>query len=418
MPINKHTTYLVSLIALSFTVATVVYSEEAFASAVQGLTVWWDVVFPALLPFFIGSQVLMALGVVHFMGVLLEPLMRPLFDIPGTGSFVMAMGFASGYPVASVLTTELRRKELCSRIEGERLMSFTTTADPLFMSGAVAVGMFASPEVAGIFLAAQYLSAVMVGLIMRFHGPPQDRFPGSFETTWTRNIIPHALQALCEARERDGRPIGKLLGDAVEHAVRTLLAIGGFIILFSVMIRILGLVGIGQLISSFFRLALPPLGLSPGLSEALLNGLFEVTLGTRTAAGAGEPFYDRIIIANVIMAWGGLSVHAQVASIISGTKMSMKPFVMARILHAFLAGSFSAVLLWAGTFSGHIPTLLPVPSAHLQYITAGQGWAHHLTRSAGLFALTSAGLLGLSVMVGLSRTGASLFRFHHRRRDH
>jgi len=64
---------LISALAVALTVAMVAYPDLAFASAVKGLKVWWDVVFPALLPFFIAGQVLMALGVVSFMGVLMEP---------------------------------------------------------------------------------------------------------------------------------------------------------------------------------------------------------------------------------------------------------------------------------------------------------------------------------------------------------
>ncbi len=39
---------------------------------------------------------ILSFGIVHFFGTLLDPLMRPLFRVPGIGGFVMAMGFASG----------------------------------------------------------------------------------------------------------------------------------------------------------------------------------------------------------------------------------------------------------------------------------------------------------------------------------
>ena len=39
------------------------------------------------------------MGVVHFLGVLLEPLMRPLFNVPGVGAFALSMGLAAGYPM-------------------------------------------------------------------------------------------------------------------------------------------------------------------------------------------------------------------------------------------------------------------------------------------------------------------------------
>jgi len=46
-----------------------------------------------------------------------------------------------------------------------------------------------------------------------------------------------ALKALYRARVEDGRPFGRLLGDAIRQSVNTLLTVGGFIILFSVMIE-------------------------------------------------------------------------------------------------------------------------------------------------------------------------------------
>ena len=122
---------LQGLAATLLCVALVLYPEVAFQSALRGLRIWWDVVFPALLPFFVAGQVLMALGVVHALGVLLERLMRPLFNVPGVGAFVLAMGLASGYPIGAVLTAKLRRSGQLNAAEAERLLSFCNTADPL-----------------------------------------------------------------------------------------------------------------------------------------------------------------------------------------------------------------------------------------------------------------------------------------------
>ena len=46
---------------------------------------------------FIIAELLISIGVVKFIGVILEPLMRPLFRVPGIGGFVWAMGMASGF---------------------------------------------------------------------------------------------------------------------------------------------------------------------------------------------------------------------------------------------------------------------------------------------------------------------------------
>src|SRR5690606_20476877 len=145
------------------------YPEAAFEASLDGLKLWFEIVLPALLPFFTMAEILMGLGVIHAVGVLLEPLMRPVFRVPGVGGFAVAMGLASGYPLGAKITGTLRRQNLCNREEAERLLSFANTADPLFMIGAVAVGMFGLPQVGVTIVAAHYLSVVVVGFLMRYH---------------------------------------------------------------------------------------------------------------------------------------------------------------------------------------------------------------------------------------------------------
>ena len=135
---SKKKIYLQAIIAIFLTISLIIFSERGFQAAVHGLHTWWEIVFPALLPFFIMAEILMGLGVVHFIGALLEPLMRPIFKLPGVVAFAFAMGLASGYPIGAKITGNLRREKLCTQVEGERLIAFCNTADPLFMVGAVA----------------------------------------------------------------------------------------------------------------------------------------------------------------------------------------------------------------------------------------------------------------------------------------
>lgn len=336
MTLKKLRPYFTALAATTVTVAMIFYPEEAFEAAVEGLEVWWEIVFPALLPFFICAELLMALGVVHFTGVLLEPLMRPLFNVPGVGSFVMAMGLASGYPGGAVLTAKMRKEGLCSRTEAERLLCFTNTADPLFMTGAVAVGMFGNPAVGRALVASHYLSALILGVMLRFWGNKKDRVEAPLSQA-KGPIIVRALRALIVARRKDGRPLGQLLGDSIRTSVTTLLLIGGFIILFSVAIRMLAIVGIVDFMSRLFFRLLGHFGLHPGTLEALVCGTFEITLGTQLASQASAPLYQNVMTASAIIAWSGLSVHAQVAAVIQGTDIRMTPYVISRLVQAVLA---------------------------------------------------------------------------------
>lgn len=347
--------YLAALAGFILTFSMVIYPENAFQAAVAGLDVWWRVVFPALLPFFIAAELLMGLGVVHFMGVILEPMMRPLFKVPGTGSFVMAVGLASGFPIGSILTARLRRQNLCSKEEGERLMSFTNTADPLFMFGAVAVGMLAFPQIGYTIAAAHYLSSLTVGLLMRFHKP--DAPPSSHSNGTKQFILVRATRELIKARQSDDRPFGKVMGEAVRNSVNSLLLIGGFIIAFSVMIEIFNVSGIAGLISAATRMP-------QELVMLLTNGILEISLGCQQAANSSLALGGKIIATSAIIAWSGLSVHGQVASIISDTDLDIRPYLVARIIHALLAGIYTAILFdlnLAPVFSGWLPNFAALP---------------------------------------------------------
>ena len=61
--------------------------------------------------------------------------MRPVFNVPGVGAFALSLGLASGYPMDAVITSKLKKNNLCSSIEAERLLAFSNTADPLFIFG-------------------------------------------------------------------------------------------------------------------------------------------------------------------------------------------------------------------------------------------------------------------------------------------
>ncbi|MDF9408109.1 sporulation integral membrane protein YlbJ [Pelotomaculum isophthalicicum JI] len=340
---NDYYRLLWTTLAVLFVLSMVIQPRIAFDGAVMGLKTWWNIVFPSLLPFFIASELLMSFGVVHFMGVLLEPVMRPLFNVPGAGSFVMAVGFSSGYPIGSMVTARLRSQGLCTRVEAERLMSFTNNSSPLFMLVAVAVGMFNNPALGWIIAGAHYLSNITLGFILRFHARNDvERIPEP--SAKSSGLIGHAFRQLLQVQRQDNRPLGKIIGDAVRNAVTNLLNIGGFIILFAVIIKMLTAAGFINSLASCLGVFLLPLGFSPEILPALASGFFEMTIGSKLASETTVPLLQQVVAVGMILAWSGLSVHAQAASMISDTDIRMHPFIITRVAHCFLAGLYSYII--------------------------------------------------------------------------
>lgn len=319
-----------------------IFPKEALEASINGLTMWWDVVFPSLLPFFIVSEFLIGFGVVNFIGCLLEPLMRPLFRVPGVGGFVWAMGIASGYPAGAKLTARLRQEKKLTSLEAERLVTFTNSSNPLFIFGAIAVGFFHNPALGLVLALSHYLGNFCVGLVMRFHGGAEKERKD--RDRQTKISLKEAFRQLHQERLNDGRPIGKILGDAVHSSVTTLLMIGGFIILFSVLNRLLALLHIATIFSMIVTFILTTLQIPKELSLPLISGLFEITLGGQMASQSSAPLFYQVVVTSFILAFSGFSVQAQVASILAETDISFKPYFIARLFHGLFASIFTIVL--------------------------------------------------------------------------
>lgn len=357
--------------------AMVMLPEPSFKAAQRGLSVWWEVVLPALLPFFIAAELLMSTGSVHFMGVLMESVMRPLFNVPGAGSFTLAMGLASGYPLGAALSARLMEDGLATKTEAERLMCFCNTSDPLFMTGAVAVGMFKRTDLALIIVAAHYLSALTVGIAMRFWRsgsrptPPQSAGESG-------PVLRRAFRAMREAQKKDGRAFGQLLGDAVKTSVNTLLVILGFMVLFSVIFEALKLAGTTAVLSSFMSRMIPESILPEALHDTVISGIFEITIGTSLAGAADAPLVARAAVASAIIAWSGLSVHAQVAAVIQPSGMSIWPYTLSRGAQGLLAALYTVLLMRPGgarwTISAFEPPMIPGSLAWLGNLGLAAQW--------------------------------------------
>ncbi|MBQ4901905.1 sporulation integral membrane protein YlbJ [Paenibacillus sp. Marseille-P2973] len=390
-----------SLIAATLFMAVLMlaFPRASWEAGIRGLAIWWDVLFPSLFPFFVISEVMLGFGIVHFLGKLLDPLMKPLFRIPGSGGFVAAMGFASGYPVSAKLATKLREQRLVSREEGERLVAFTTSSDPIFLIGAVSVGFFGNPKLAGILAISHYGSALLLGVLMRFYGTQGGG--GNQEQPSSKSPRPSfslriALKAMHEARLQDGRSLGELLRQAVGSSLQLMTVVGGLVVFFSVVLEVLTASHVMNALYSGVRLLLPAVALPSDLAEPLVGGMFEVTLGAKAAAApAGVPLMFKAAAAAFILSWGGLSVHAQVASILNGADLRYLPFLIARLIHAVLSAVL-LLLIW-NPLMGHLPAFFPLTS---ETGTIFFGWGG-VPKMISLMVVLIASLVIVSLLAGI-----------------
>lgn len=340
---SKLKTIVLAIASIALVMSLILFPTESFYASVRGLKIWAEVVFPSLLPFFIAQELLVSFGVIQFVGTFLEPLMRPLFRLSSAGSTAWILGMASGYPAGAKISATLREKKLISRNEAERLVSFSNAASPLFIFGAIAVGFFHQPEI-GLFIAScHYLSNAIVGICIRSYGNKKTEHKKELSDT-EKNRFVIAFVEMHRARVKDERPFGQVLANAVISSIQTLLTIGGFIILFSVMTTLLATYHVFTFITIVCTPFLNVLSLDPYVFEAIITGLFEISIGAEMIANTeNSTLHIQLAAVSFILGFNGLSIHAQVATILSSTDIRYMPYFLSRIFHACVASLMSLI---------------------------------------------------------------------------
>lgn len=321
------------------TFSLIKFPDQALEASIRGLNMWWEIVFPSLLPFFIISELLLAFGVVKFIGVLFEPIMRPLFNVPGAGSFGWILGMASGYPTGAKIAARLREDKQVTKVEAERLVSFTNATSPLFIFGAVSVGFFHDARIGILLATCHYVGNALVGICMRFYGKNEPNSKRPYQGNESKPI--KALKEMHWTRLKDDRALGEIIGDAVINSIKTLVMVGGFIVLFSVLIKLLFIVGIASIVTVVLQQVLHLLTLPVELALPLFSGMFEITIGADMISEiATDTLLAKAIIISFILGFNGFSIQAQVASILAKTDIRFRPYFFSRFLH----GAFASIL--------------------------------------------------------------------------
>jgi|SRR5690625_642590 len=334
----KIKTIIIACMTILVTCAIIIFPEQVLRASIHGLHTWWEIVFPSLLPFFIVAELLTCFGIVQFFGVLFEPIMRPIFNVPGVGSFAWILGMVSGFPSGAKMTVILREKKAISQIEGERLLTFSNASSPLFIFGAIAVGFFHHVQLGIIIAISHYVSNIIVGMIMKYYKFNHKRNRDVKEQTADYHIIRKAFAEMHRTRIAETRPFGELIGDAVLSSIQTLLMIGGFIILFSVFTTILQLTNILFMIQILLLPITTVLSIQAEIIPTMITGLFEITIGAEAISTLTSiPLVWQLILISFVLGFNGFSIQAQVASLIAKTDLRFMPYFYGRIVHAIIA---------------------------------------------------------------------------------
>lgn len=326
-----------SIIVGVLVLGIILYPNEAIKSAREGFSIWSNVLVPSLLPFIIGANLIVDLKIVDIIGFIINPITRFVFNVSGKSALAFAISTVSGYPVGVSLASEFRSNGQISKYEAQRLVSFCSTSGPLFIIGSVGTGMFQNSNLGYLMILCHYLGTILVGLFFRNYG--NENLPK------TKLDLKTSIKNVINIRNSSGNGFFVLFGNAVFNGVNTLLTVGGFVIVFSVVFKILSLFNVISLIASVIYLPLSFLGVSKELCQAFVSGLFEITIGcNKVSSITSSPEILRASLASFLIGFSGLSILAQCCTFLSKTDIDLKLYILSKFAHGVLAAIFIFIL--------------------------------------------------------------------------
>lgn len=319
-------------------ICLVIFSKTNLAAAKNGLNLWANNVVPSLFPFFVVTELLSNTNVVYHIGRLFDKIMRPLFNVPGECAFAFIMGLISGYPTGGKIVANLCEQGICTKDEGDRMLAFTNNSGPLFIVSVVGISLFGDTKTGILLLCTHILAGITVGIIF-----------GKLSTIQKQNIDPLSTKSMrhfVKKRTVSISNLGKILGNSIQSAISTVLMIGGFIIIFSVIISILEQSHILDIFGNFLKPILAMLGLNLNFAKPILAGIIELTNGVNMVSSIHiKAVSQNVVLCAFLLGFGGFSVLFQVYSLLSKTDLSMKKYVIGKFLQGIVAAIYTFLAL-------------------------------------------------------------------------
>ncbi len=298
---KKYSPYFIVIYLI---VMMIIYPEHTIICAKSALDICYEIIIPSLFPFFVCSGLLIYSGLCEQLSKLCRPIMKPLFNIGGSGAAALVLGIISGYPLGAITACQLYESGYLSKTETERLLAFCNNSGPLFILGAVGSAIYSSYKIGIALYISHILAALTVGMIFRFYHMDKHNAP------------------LYNINQSD-YSFSEVFSMVLSGSINSILTVCGAVIFFSVVTNIL-------------TAHLP----ADSLSRALLTGILELTGGTMSISQSTLSLTWKLVLSAFVVGFAGICVHLQVMAVVKKQNLSLIPYVAGKFLHGLLSGLY------------------------------------------------------------------------------
>ena len=312
-----------SFICIVMTILVVLFAaniNQCIVAALEGCKLWYKAILPTTFPFLIICNMLISYDGIGLYSKFLGPIICKPLALSKNCSFPIAASILCGYPLGAKYCADLYTMGYIEKEEYIRLLNIASNVGPLFLIGSVASALLNNIALGYILLAGSYISCIIIGIITK-------------KKRTFKNISSLKSKNDCNPN------LGIAIKNSVENSITTVLNIGGFIIIFSVIISLIkssSLIAI--LINNleyFFKIPHDTL-------YSVLLGSIEITNGCNLLASLSISMPLKLSLISFLCSFSGIAIIAQVSSFVGSTGIKLLRY----IIFKFIQGIFSFIITY------------------------------------------------------------------------
>ena len=303
----------ISLVLLFF--CMLLQPETVFLGARSGLLLWFETVLPTLLPFILISNLLIHTNAFTYLTRLFGPIIRKFLGTYEEGSFAVLTGFLCGYPMGAKTTADLIRSGHITQAEGTYLLSFCNNTSIGFIMNYIFFYILQRKDLAVPGLSILLLSPVLRSIFFRMFYYRKYHLR-NFQSPNSQARAPRSCSIKFD-----------LLDTCIMDSFETITNIGGYIILFSIL---LALLQESSILPPCVKLFLPALEITNGI--LLLTKMFP-----------SSDFLFPAVCA--LTSFGGICAAAQTNCMIRGSGLRIVPYLIEKLITALVTSLLSLLYL-------------------------------------------------------------------------
>ena len=329
---QKRTSLSITLFIILLMIMLLCYPNTCLEAAQKGLLLWFNKVLPSLLPFMILINIVVPLNGLNTYIDKFTPLTKRIWKLPGESLFAFIIGLIAGYPMGTKVIKSLYDDNKLTQQEAECTLLFSNNCGPLFIIGTVGTAMLRQTPLGFFLFGIHLLSACIMSLLFT-------RYLPSTSPSYRVGAAPQAPSSFF-----------KLLNLSVMQSMDAITCVGGYIILFSVLIAVLFSSALFHYILSFFNCSTQEKQLLLGVFSSLL----ELSNGTYTLSQLSLSPCSLALISGAIN-FGGICVYFQTLYVLEDTPFDTSKLLLAKGIQGLLSSALTLCLYPVYFFISHIP---------------------------------------------------------------